>query len=447
MPSEKDADKHPSSDKSLANSRNLIKKDSRGTTDSFLDSSKTPFAPDQVNVPTPKTGKSSDILEGLEKEKIEGEKVMTKNGSSYNKSAGDEPGSIKQIVNNKVETISQKVHELLGYYRTLDDVGKQLLASSLILGLLAGGAVPFLYYSNVNSRNREEIGQLRGLIEEEQATNLLLQTAVDNCTEQSLSLEEEVDELGSILDDRESEISVLQDKVSELYSYNQVYIKEATIDFGDELIHLMISNPTDYNNVATRLTVISGLLGYADESEDATGYLYSDSETRLTWNMEEAQAPPGFLSYDRDYLVMMTTITNYTCLHRILPVEVTIRVDRWDYNNDKVLLETEWEHSIYPNISSIGLKKVGSDDERYYNASDCLIDEWYEGELYAWKESAASAPPYFLSEGSAYLVRISFTTPSERCQMIQALGRYSFARKYTMARIDTTNDRSTQIWE
>jgi hypothetical protein len=292
----------------------------------------------------------------------------------------------------------------------------------------------------------EKIGQLYGLVEEEQAANLMLQSAVDNCTEKSLTLEEAVDELGSIIDDRESEISVLQDKVSELYGYTQVYIKEATIDFVDELIHLTVSNPTDINNVATRLTVISGLTAYTDESEDATGYLYSDSETKLTWNMEEAQAPQGFLMYDQVYLVMMTTLTNYTCLHQILPVDVMMKVEEWDYNNDRVLLETEWGFSIYPNISSIGLRKVGSDDERYYNASDCLIDEWYKGELYNWNESAASTPSGFLSEGSAYLVLITYATPSEYLQMKHAI-RYSYASKYTKARIDTIKDRNKQTWE
>ena len=445
MSSEEDIDKKPISDKTQANSRDINRKGGKGATDMSPDVSETPSAADPVNAPTSKTSKGSD-MEGLDKVHIEGEKTMTEIGSSIDKSSGDESGFIQKTVKNQVEQVSKKVSELLSYYRALDDVGKQLLTSSLIMGLLVGGAVPFLYYINVNSKNMERMGELQGVIEEKKAEKMLLKMAVDNCTEESRELEEDVDELGSLLDVRESDISVLQGKLSELYSYNQVYIKEATINYVDELIHLTISNPTDFNNVATRLTVISGLTSYTDESEDATGYLYRDSETMLTWDMEKAHAPQGFIMYDEVYLVMMTTLNNYTCLHQILPVDVTIRVEEWEYNKDRVFLETEWEFSVYPNISSIGLRKVGSEDERYYNASDGLIDEWYKGGLYNWNESAASAPVGFLSEGSAYLVRISFANPSEHLQWKNVV-RYSYAREYTKARIDTKKDSSSQTWE
>jgi len=69
-------------------------------------------------------------MEGRDNAQIDGEKTMTGKGSSIDKSAGDESGSIQQTVKNQVEQVSKKVNELLGYYRTLDDVGKQLLASS-----------------------------------------------------------------------------------------------------------------------------------------------------------------------------------------------------------------------------------------------------------------------------------------------------------------------------
>lgn len=204
--------------------------------------------------------------------------------------------------------------------------------------------------------------------------------------------------------------------MSEYEVWSQIYIKEATIDYVNELIHLTISNPTDYNSVATRLVVLSGSMSYSDESEDATGFIYSNTETKLTWNPEEALAPTGFLAYDEVYLVMMTTVTKYTCLHQILPVRVTIRVDEWNFKNDRVFLEAEWKYSIYLNISRIGLRKIGSDDECYYNVSDCLVDEWYKGDLYYWTEFAASAPSGFLSKGDAYLALIIFSTPSERAQ-------------------------------
>ena len=69
-----------------------------------------------------------------------------------------------------------------------------------------------------------------------------------------------------------------------------------------------------------------------------------------------------------------------------------------------------------------------------------------QGGLYNWNESAASAPAGFLSKGDAYLVQVVFAKPSEHLQFKNVV-RYSYAREYTKARIDTKKDSSTQTWE
>lgn len=91
-----------------AKTNEITNKSPNGVNIAFPDVCKTPSPAGPVPIPYPNIAQSSDTAKGAKKVKADGNPVVTKN-SNYQKSSGDEPGSIGSSAWKKIESLNKTI--------------------------------------------------------------------------------------------------------------------------------------------------------------------------------------------------------------------------------------------------------------------------------------------------------------------------------------------------
>lgn len=447
--SDKDIQKTPSSKKDL----DVEEVSSEKPLDTGKEPSRSPGSPaEPVDAPYPETDRVSDT-DTTEKVKISGKETAAKDNIPG--SIGDEPGSSfpdlsrAEFLNSRVEYLKQASEQLMKAFSSLSPAGQKLLAIVLTAGLAVGYGSSAIICGNQKRGYQTQITDLTGNLEnvtgqrdQLQGLNNELRDALgqledeiddieihlEGCQEENQEFQAQVSNFGRQIEEREEEITVLTQGLTQSGDYLGVYIIRADLDEMRNRINVTLGNSLPINSIISCIALQNNTTRYTDRSENATGILMGSMTERVEqtffWSPEQANAPEGFLNTDDSYFILVTTINGYTCYHSYIQVKMGIDVIDWGYSDDSMVIAVYNGALVFPfpGAAVIGVRKAGT--SVYYNVSnpEMVGEETLGGGHYAWNATASGAPEGFVKRDTKYFIRVTYMEPE---------GWYNWDQDYT----------------
>jgi len=429
--SDKDIQKTPSSKKDL----DVEKASSEKTLDTGKEPPCSPGSPaEPVDAPYPETDRVSDT-NTTEKVKIDGKKTATKDNIPW--SIGDEPGSSFPDL-SRVEQLKQVSEQLVRTFTSLGPAGQKLLAIALTAGLVVGYGSSALVYSNQKKTIQDQIDDLTNSLQQVTGENEQLQglnqelqdglqeledeldeidTMLQGCQETSQDLQGQISVLGNQIEERDEELSILNQGLSGSGDFLGLYIVHAELDEEKSMMNVLVGNSLPVNSIIASISLWNTTHRYTDRSENATGIIMGSMTVPVyktfTWSPQQAQAPEGFLNVDDSYVVTVISVTGYSDSHIYQAVKMSLDVIDWGFNDDSLVVAV-YNDALrfpFPRASVMGVRKTGTGV--YYNVSMPVIveEETLGGAHYAWNASASGAPEGFLRKDTKYFIRVTYSAP------------------------------------
>jgi hypothetical protein len=429
--SDKDIQKTPSSKKDV----DVEEVSSEKPPEISKEPSRSPGSPaEPVDVPYPETDRVSDI-NTTEKVKINGKKTVTKN--NIPESVGDEPGSSFPDL-SRAEYLKQASEQLVRTFTSLGPAGQKLLAIALTAGLVIGYGSSALVCSNQKKTIQDQIKDLTNDLQQVSGENDQLQDLNEELRGGLQELEDELDEIDSILqvcqetgqdlqgqisalgtqiEERDEELSILNQGLTGSGDFLGLYIVRAELDEEKGTMNVLVGNSLPLNSIIASISLWNTTRRYTDRSENATGIILGSMAAPVnqtfTWSPQEAQAPEGFLNADDSYIVTVISITGYSDSHIYQAVKMSLDVIDWGFDDDSLVVGV-YNDALripFPRAAVIGVRRAGT--SVYYNVSMPVIvdEETLGGAHYAWNASASGAPEGFLRKDTKYFIRVTYSAP------------------------------------
>lgn len=440
--SDKDVQKTPNSKKDTVIKEGSDKKPLK-TSEEIGEPSGTSSPVDPIDIPYPETDRVPDTK--ITSEKISGKEIGAKN--NIPKSVGDEPGSSFQELARTY--LKQASEQLMKVFSSLSPAGQKLLAIVLTAGLAVGYGSSAIICSNQKRGYQTQItelsdnlgnvtgqrDQLQGLNDELRDSLGQLEDEIDDieihlegCQEENQEFQVQVSNFGRQIEEREEEITVLTQGLTQSGDYLGVYILRADLDEGRNRINVTLGNSLPINSMISWIAIQNNTIRYTDRSENATGILMGSMTERVEqtffWSPEQANAPEGFLNTDDSYFILVATINGYTCYHSYIQVKMGIDVIDWGYGDDSMVVAVYNGAYVFPfpGAAVIGVRKAGT--SVYYNVSnpEKVGEETLGGGHYAWNATASGAPEGFVKRDTRYFIRVTYMEPE---------GWYNWDQDYT----------------
>lgn len=430
--SDKDIQEKPNSKKD-ADIEKVSSEKTLDTSEELPCSSSSPGEP--VDVPYPETDRISDTKNTPDKVKLNGKKLETKN--SIPKSVGDEPGSSFPDL-SRAEYLKQASEQLIRTLTSLSPAGQKLLVIALTAGLAVGYGSSALVCSNQKKTYQGQIkeltddlqhltgekdqlqdlnDELQGVLQELGDEISDVESLYENCQETSQDLQGQISILGSQMEERDEELSVLNEGLTGSGDFLGLYIIRADLDAEKNKMNVLVGNSLPLNSIVASVSLWNSTHRYIDRSENATGMMMGSMVTQVnqtfTWSPQQAQAPEGFLNADDSYIVTVISITGYSDSHIYQAVKMSIDVTHWGFDDDSLVIGV-YNDALrvpFPMAAAIGVRKAGT--SVYYNVSmPAIVDEeTLGGARYAWNATSSGAPEGFLRKDAKYFIRITYNAP------------------------------------
>jgi hypothetical protein len=322
----------------------------------------------------------------------------------------------------------------------LNPAGQKILAIALTIGLAVGYGSSAIACSNqkqgyqaqitelsdnlqniVDERDQlqdinDELEETLQELEDEMAE---IESYLEGCQEESQDLQAEVSTLGLQIEERDEEIAVLTQGLTESGDMLGLYIIRADLDEARNTVNITLGHTLPVNSIITYIILQSDNERYWDRSEDATGVIMGSLtdvvEKTFIWSPGDANAPEGFLNNDDSYLILVATINGYSCYHHYIQVKMGIDVIDWGYSDDSMII---WVNNgalmaPFPGAAMIGVREAGT--SVYYNISNPVMVE--EGTIgggdYLWNATASGAPDGFVKRDTKYFIRVTYMEPED----------------------------------
>jgi hypothetical protein len=429
--SDKDIQKTPSSKKDV----DVEEVSSEKPLDTGKEPPRSPGSPaEPVDAPYPETDRVSDT-NTTEKVKIDGKKTATKDNIPG--SIGDEPGSSFPDL-SRVEQLKQVSEQLVRTFTSLGPAGQKLLAIALTAGLVVGYGSSALVCSNQKKTIQDQVDDLTNSLQQVTAENDQLQglnqelqdglqeledeldeidTMLQGCQETSQDLQGQISVLGNQIEERDEELSILNQGLSGSGDFLGLYIVHAELDEEKNRMNLLVGNSLPVNSIIASISLWNTTHRYTDISENATGIIMGSMAAPVyktfTWSPQQAQAPEGFFNADDSYVVTVISVTGYSDSHIYQAVKMSLDVIDWGFNDDSLVVAV-YNDALrfpFPRAAVMGVRKTGTGV--YYNVSMPAIveEETLGGAHYAWNASASGAPEGFLRKDTKYFIRVTYIAP------------------------------------